>query len=30
MQTITKYNMRLSVTLDRLEKSFYNLSRKFF
>ena len=29
MQTITKYNTRLNIMLNRLEESFYKLSRKF-
>ncbi len=29
MQTITSYNVRLNTMLNRLEKSFYNLSQKF-
>lgn len=28
MHTILKYNTRLSIILDKLEDSFYNLSRK--
>jgi len=29
MQTITKYNSKLHTMMDKLEESFYHLSRKF-